>query len=97
MEFRLWLTKKNTNKKVASDIVSRLKRFERELNHCDIDDEYYHDKCQRLLLYFENKGVNSNMVAMKSTLPIGKYQLSTYKYALRKYIAFLEETTSGNL
>ena len=96
MEFRIWLSKKSTNKKVISDTVSRLKRLEREINYCDIDNEYYLDKCKMLLSYFEGKGINSHMDAAKTTLPVGKYQLSTYKYALRKYIAFLEETTSSN-
>lgn len=94
MDFRTWLFHKGFNKKVVSDIVSRLKRIERELNYCDIDMEYRKDECSTLLSLFRTKGINRQMNAIKTSLPIGKYQLSTYKYALQKYIAFLSETTS---
>ena len=32
IDFRLWLDKNNINKKVSSDIVSRLRRIEKEFN-----------------------------------------------------------------
>lgn len=37
LDFRTWLSRQNANKKVVSDIVSRLKRIEREITLCDID------------------------------------------------------------
>lgn len=96
IDFRIWLLKKDTNKKVVSDLVSRLKRIEKEINHCDIDYEYHSDKCEKLLSYFYKKGINAQMETIETSLPIGKYQLSTYRYALKKYIAFLDEFTLNN-
>lgn len=93
IDFRIWLSRKNMNQKVSSDMVSRLKRIEREINHCDIDSEYYYDKCETLLSFFRTKGINPKMNILNTSLPVGKYQLSTFTYALQKYIAFLEETT----
>lgn len=94
MDFRIWLSHQGINKKVSSDLVSRLKRIEREINHCDIDKEYRSDQCNALLSLFRSKGINAQMDALETSLPVGKYQLSTYKYALQKYITFLTETTS---
>lgn len=96
LDFRTWLSRQNANKKVVSDIVSRLKRIEREITLCDIDIEYRKDECGTLLSLFRNKGINEQMNALKTSLPIGKYQLSTYKYALQKYISFLQETILEN-
>lgn len=93
IEFKCWLIEKKVEPKVQSDIISRLKRIEREINHCDIDDEYRNDKCENLISLFRNKGNNNEMKMYGNVqLPIGKYSLSTYKLALTKYIAFLEET-----
>lgn len=96
MDFRTWLSRQGVNKKVTSDTVSRIKRIEREANHCDIDVEYRKDECSALLSLFKNKGINEHMNALETSLPIGKYQLSTYKYALQKYISFLQETILEN-
>ena len=52
VEFRNWLEKRNVKKKVQADYVSRLKRIERELNHCDIDEQYRNDKCEHLMSLF---------------------------------------------
>lgn len=93
MDFRIWFSNQDANKKVVSDIVSRIKRIEREITQCDIDVEYRKDECSSLLSLFKNKGINEQMNVIKTSLPVGKYQLSTYKYALKKYIDFLEETT----
>lgn len=90
VNFRLWLNDKGYSKKVQSDIVSRLKKVEREFGFIDIDDEYANDKCEKLLLFFKNKGENKEMKKLNSpSLPVGKYQLSTYKYAVSLYIKFL--------
>lgn len=93
MDFRIWFSRQDANKKVVSDIVSRLKRIEREITHCDIDVEYRRDECRSLLSFFKNKGINEQMNVLETSLPVGKYQLSTYKYALKKYMFFLKETT----
>lgn len=97
IDFRIWLSQQGVNKKVSSDMVSRLKRIEREINRCDIDIEYRKDECSALLSLFRNKGINEQMNVLKTSLPVGKYQLSTYKYALQRYILFLQESTLENL
>lgn len=91
IEFKQWMTHKSVNKKVQSDIISRLKKFERAIKNCDIDEQYRNDKCKYLLSLFDNKGINNYMAKYSdSGLPIGTYQLSTYKYALKKYIDYLD-------
>jgi hypothetical protein len=98
IEFRQWLSNKNVTYKVQSDLVSRLKRFERAIENCDIDEQYRSDNYKYLFSLFENKGINDNMSKIKNLgLPIGKYQLSTFKYALNKYKQFLDETTVSKL
>lgn len=95
VEFRNWLEKKNIKKKVQGDCVSRLKRIERELNHCDIDEQYRSDKCEHLLAAFLNMGKNEDMKKYPdANLPIGKYYMSTYRHSLKQYIKFCEETIS---
>ncbi len=44
IEFRQWLSKNNISKKMQSDLVSRLKRFEKAIENCDIDEQYRSDK-----------------------------------------------------
>ncbi len=90
INFKLWLNDRGYSKKVQSDIISRLKKIEREFGFIDIDDEYANDKCEKLLSSFKNKGENEEMNRFNSpSLPIGKYQLSTYKYAVSLYLKFL--------
>ena len=43
IEFKNWMFKKNINPKVQSDIISRLKKIEAEIDHCDIDEQYQQD------------------------------------------------------
>lgn len=91
IEFRNWLEVTGMNKKVQGDCISRLKRIEREINHCDIDEQYHSDKCGYLLSVFSNKGENEFMLKYKNSgFPIGKYHMSTYRYALKRYIEFME-------
>lgn len=93
VEFRNWLLKKGTNKKVIADTISRLKRIEHEIDHCDIDEEYRSDHCNFLMSLFLKTGINENMQKYGSAnFPVGKYYISTYRYALKKYIKFCEET-----
>ncbi len=92
IEFRQWLSKNNISKKMQSDLVSRLKRFEKAIENCDIDEQYRSDKFYYLFSLFQNKGLNDNMNKFKNVdLPIGKYQLSIFKYALNKYKQFIED------
>ena len=91
IEFREWLSKNGVSRKVQSDTISRLKRFERVNGYSDLEKEYKKDKCDFLFSLFENKGINENMQKLGETgLPIGKYHLSTYKYALSLYIKYLQ-------
>ena len=85
--FRKWLANNGYNNKVASDTVSRLKKLEHSVNNCDIDSEFKKDNCVYLLSLFFNKGENET----DNELPVGKYHLSTYKYALNIYIKFKQE------
>ena len=92
VEFRNWLIKKGTKKKVQSDCVARLKRIERELGHCDLDDEYRRDRCAFILGAFLNMGNNDNMRKFPhANFPIGKYYMSTYRHSLKLYVRFCEE------
>lgn len=89
-EFSIWLLNNNYSRKLSSDYISRLKRFERSISNCDIDDEYYNDKCENLLSLFKNCGRNEKMASrLIGDLPIGQYYLSTYKYAIKKYVTFM--------
>jgi len=55
IEFRQWLSKNNVPKKIQSDLVSRLKRFERAIENCDIDEQYRSDKFSYLFSLFQNE------------------------------------------
>lgn len=90
--FRQWLSKNDVPKKMQSDFVSRLKRLERAIENCDIDEQYRIDKYLYLFSLFQNKGLNENMKKYKNVdLPIGKYQFSAFKYALKKYKQYLDD------
>ncbi len=93
VEFRLWLQKKGVKTKVQGDCISRIRRIERELDHCDIDEQYRSDKCVYLMSLFANMGLNDNMKKYKNVkLPIGKYYMSTYRHSIKQYVAFCEDT-----
>lgn len=90
IEFRNWLINKGTKTKLAGDIIYRLKRIERELKTCDIDEQNRSDKCEYLLKLFLDMGNNDEMKKYpNANLPIGKYYMATYRHALRYYIKFL--------
>lgn len=94
VNFRNWLSKKNVGKKVQSDTISRLKRIEKEINHCDIDEQYRSDKCHYLMSLFSNMGNNSEMKKYENvSFPIGKYTMNTFKYALRQYVNFCDDSS----
>ena len=89
--FRTWLANAGKNRRVQADAVSRLKTLQRELGCCDLDHEYNSDKCTHILAALKNKGENDLMRAYGEVkLPVGKYTLSVYRYALNMYIQFRE-------
>ena len=89
--FRNWLAQSGKNKKLQCDAISRLRTLQRELGSCDIDMEYNSNHCLTILAALRNKGENECMRSYGVVkLPIGKYSLSTYRYALNLYIQFLE-------
>lgn len=95
VEFRNWMVKRGVKQKVIGDCISRLKRIEREINHCDIDEHYRSDRCEYLLNLFLSMGNNEEMKKYPSAnLPIGKYHISTYRYALKQYIQFCNDSIS---
>ena len=85
VEFRNWMVNRGIKNKIAGDVISRLKRVEREIKNCDIDEQYRNDKCEYLLSLF---------VKMGNNLPIGKYYMSTYRHALRLYVNFCNDSIS---
>ena len=90
LDFYNWLAANNTPKKLRSDYISRLKRLERSLIDCDLDEEYKKDNCTSLLKLFNKSGQNEKMASRHiGDLPIGKYHIAAYKYAVNKYIDFL--------
>ena len=96
IEFRTWLSKNGMPSKVRSDLVSRLKKLERSLGNCDLEEEYRKDRCSFVLSLFRNKGENGDMARFGDTgLPVGKYHLSVYKYAVQKYLDYLNATLGG--
>lgn len=96
IEFRIYLTEKGMKSKVVSDTISRLKRIEKELSPCDMDNEYRKDRCEWLMKAFLNMGVNDEMKPFtdKVRLPIGKYYMSTYRHAIKQYIEFCDSINS---
>lgn len=92
VEFKNWQSKKGVNKKIQSDTVSRLKRIEREINHCDIDEQYRSDRCEYLMSLFSDMGRNAEMEKYPNTdFPIGKYTMNTFKHAIRQYVSFCDD------
>lgn len=80
---------------MCSDYVSRIKRIEHSIRDCDIDEEYANDRCEHLLSLFANTGRNKEMEQyLIGNLPIGKYHLSAFSYAIRKYIMFKDAFSS---
>lgn len=93
VEFRNWLVKNDINKKVQSDIISRIKKIEKEIEDCDIDEQYRSDKCKYLMSLFLNMGRNDEMKKYPyANFPIGKYYMSTFRHAIKYYIRFCNES-----
>lgn len=89
LEYRQWLRNLGISKKMESDFVSRLKRLETKLCIYDIDEEYQYDKCTRLLKYLSS-GCKDSPYPKSLELLGTSNQYTVLKYALKKYISFLE-------
>lgn len=89
LDFRKWLNERSVSKKMQSDFVSRLKRLETKLEIYDIDEEYKFDKCQKLLKYLSD-GCKNSPYSKELNLQGTSNQYTVLKYALKKYISFLE-------
>lgn len=95
VDFRNWLVRNNVNRKVQSDIVSRIKKIENEIENCDIDEQYRSDRCEYLMSLFLNMGLNDEMQKYSNAkFPIGKYHMSTFRHAIKYYIKFRSDTSS---
>lgn len=92
--FSNWLLSKGHNKKITSDIVSRLKRINKEILysdlHTNIDEQYNLDLCKGLLNLLSRDKDNKNNVLRNTNLPINKPEISNYKTSLNKYLKYLE-------
>ena len=92
VEFRNWMVRNNVNRKVQSDVISRIKKIEREIENCDIDEQYRSDKCEALMALFLNMGINNQMKKYSNAnFPIGKYYMSVFRYAIKQYVLFCNE------
>ena len=91
LDFRKWLNENGVSKKMQSDFVSRLKRLETKLEIFDIDEEYKADKCEKLLKYLSD-GCKECPYAKNLELLGTSNQYTVLKYAVKKYILFLEST-----
>ena len=89
LDFRKWLNETGVSKKMQSDFVSRLKRLETKLEIFDIDEEYKSDKCQKLLKYL-SEGCKNSPYSKELDLQGASNQYTVLKYAVKKYISFLE-------
>ncbi len=89
LDFRKWLSEKGVSKKMQSDFVSRLKRLETKLEIYDIDEEYNKDKCEKLLKYLSD-GCKESPYSKNLELSGTSNQYTVLKYAVKKYISFLE-------
>jgi len=78
---------------MSSDICSRLKRLERAVGNCDIDERYSQDRCASLFHLLDNKGANEiGDTVEEPGLPVVKSQLRVFKCALKKYVEFVDDT-----
>lgn len=94
IDFRIWLKNKEINEKVQSDLISRLKKIENATG-LELDKQYSVDCCEQLKKVFKKKGENEDMQMLAPVgLPIGKYYISAYKYALSKYIEYKSDTNT---
>lgn len=89
--FRNWLALQDVRPKLASDMVSRIKKVIR-VTDFNLDEQYRIDGGRSVLSIFDQRGDNGSMDKFKdkTTLPVGRESLATYKLALRKYFSYLD-------
>lgn len=90
-DFYMYLKYKGFSNKVCSDNISRISRIEKSIMDCDIDDEYHKDKCESLMKLLERKREEELKKVLTGNLPIGSYTMSTYRYAVKKYVEFMND------
>ena len=88
-KFREWL-RQRYSQKVVSDNISRLRKIIKTIG--DVNAEYDKDHCSYLLSLFDNLGDNVEMKSYNSRLPVGSNFIRCYKYALKLYVKFREES-----
>lgn len=88
IDFRNWIAEQGISKKVQGDIISRLKRVERELNKCNLDKEFEKDQCESIKELFLKKGDNHSMRKRKTSFPIGSNSMNCYRHAIKRYVDF---------
>ncbi len=92
MRFREWMIQNNINRKVQSDLISRIKRVEKEFDYCDIDMEYSKDGCEYILGLFQKKNYNQLVTDFPNSSFVNASQnLNTYRHAINKYLLFCKE------
>lgn len=91
VEFNNYLLSEGSKKKVASDMISRLKRIDNELilMGTSIDEQYSNDKCSVLIKSLNKKISDSEEMLKGSSLPLDKPEIANYKHSLKKYINYL--------
>jgi hypothetical protein len=93
IDFFLWTVENNIPKKLYIDNMCRLEQIERSIDGCDLEEEYYKDRCQNILSLFKNLGRNEKMANVHiGNLPIGKTYISSYTSAIRKYVLSMDFT-----
>lgn len=92
VEFSNYLLSNGVKKKVASDIISRLKRINNELLDIgtNIDEQFDLNRCKDICESFNRKKSNSKKMLKGSSLPLDKPEIANYKYSLNKYINYLD-------
>ena len=71
-----------------------IKKVEKEIENCDIDEQYRRDRCAYLMSLFLNMGLNDEMKKYPNAkFPIGKYHMSTFRHAIKYYISFCDESS----
>lgn len=90
--FLNFLRSKGIDKKICSDHISRIKRVEKCIADCEIEEEYRKDRCSQLLSYFEKKSSEKIKKVLIAPLPIGRYSMNTFRYSIKRYIEFLDNS-----
>ena len=91
IDFYMWTLEQKWPKKIYTDNLCRLQQVEHSISNCDLDEEYYKDKCKSILELFIKLGKNEKMASRHiGNLPIGKNYMSSYTSAIRKYVLCMD-------